>query len=174
MNDKDGEDHALDVMSYNMRNYYEQPLLLSMQASITFRQLRIETGEIMDYVPGRLERLLMKTGWRSRKYKESKARRNQRRREYMKSHSGTITFRRFEPVKGDKDEYTTIPTDSHRNGSRRNMGNDTNIGDDPVERNEQMKTEEDYIAEELKAEHEEEERKISELEEERTVFGVKL
>ena len=41
-----------------------------------------------------------------------------------------------------------------------------------------MKTEEDYIAEELKAEHEEEERKIKEMypdeTEERIVFGVKL
>ena len=41
-----------------------------------------------------------------------------------------------------------------------------------------MKTEEDYIAEELKAEHEEEERKIKEMypdePEERIVFGVKL
>jgi len=39
-----------------------------------------------------------------------------------------------------------------------------------------MKTEEDYIAEELKAEHDEEERKLEELfpEEERIVFGVKL
>lgn len=63
-----------------MKEFYEKRFIESLKPlpyEFTY-QCMVDEGFYMDYTPGKFEKLLMKTGYRSKKFKESLERKIQR------------------------------------------------------------------------------------------------